>query len=136
MTNYYLDTAIWRDYYENRSDRFRPLGEWALALIKKIIRSSNLIVYSDIVLKELREKYSNEQIQIMFYPFTKTLVRINIAYADLEHARRISCARNVHFNDVLHAVLAKKSGSVLITRDKHFENLSDFVQIFKPEDLI
>ena len=33
---FYLDTCIWRDYYENRSDNFRPLGEWALFLINKI----------------------------------------------------------------------------------------------------
>lgn len=30
---YYLDACIWRDYFENREDRFRPLGEWAFRLV-------------------------------------------------------------------------------------------------------
>ena len=38
---YYLDTSIWRDYYENRSDKFRPWGEWALILINKILETYN-----------------------------------------------------------------------------------------------
>ena len=36
MARYYVDTAIFRDYCENRVDRFRPLGEWALAFFKKV----------------------------------------------------------------------------------------------------
>ena len=34
---YYIDSNIWRDYFENRSDRFRPLGDWALMFFKEII---------------------------------------------------------------------------------------------------
>ena len=37
VEKYYLDTCIWRDYFENRSDKFRPLGDWAFSLIKLII---------------------------------------------------------------------------------------------------
>lgn len=43
---YYLDTSIWRDYFENRTDRFRPLGEWAFLFIKKAVQNSDLILYS------------------------------------------------------------------------------------------
>ena len=50
---FYLDSSIWRDYYENRKDKFRPLGEWALRLIKNIIENKNYILYSDFVIKEL-----------------------------------------------------------------------------------
>ena len=59
---YYLDSCIWRDYFENRSDRFRPLGDWALALIKKIIAEGDFIVYSDVVEDELRQCMSEEQL--------------------------------------------------------------------------
>jgi hypothetical protein len=34
----YIDAAIWRGLHENRSDRFRPLGDWAFELVKKIIK--------------------------------------------------------------------------------------------------
>ena len=34
---YYVDSAIWRDLHENRTDKFRPLGEWAFELFRKIL---------------------------------------------------------------------------------------------------
>jgi hypothetical protein len=49
---YYIDTCIWRDYFENRNDKYRPLGEWAFRFIKKIINEDSLILFSDLVLEE------------------------------------------------------------------------------------
>ena len=63
---FYLDTCIWRDYFENRSDNFRPLGEWAFDFIKKVITEGYLILYSDLTIKELRENYSEKEIQEIF----------------------------------------------------------------------
>ena len=63
---YYLDTSIWRDYFENRNDGLRPLGEWAFELIKMIIRNKDLFLYSDVVIQELRKRYSDEDINKIF----------------------------------------------------------------------
>lgn len=32
---FYLDACIWGDYWENRSDNFRPLGEWAFRYLSR-----------------------------------------------------------------------------------------------------
>ena len=59
---YYIDACIWRDYFENRSDNFRPLGEWAFKLIKKSIEEGSSVVYSDSIIEELEEFYSKDEI--------------------------------------------------------------------------
>lgn len=63
---YYLDTCIWIDYFENRRDRFRPLGEWAIALIKYIITSGGVIICSDLIEQELERYYSKHIVQSRF----------------------------------------------------------------------
>ena len=63
---YYLDTSVWRDYYENRSDRLCPLGEWALQLLCWIVRNKYKALYSDFVLHELGIEYSTSEIDRMF----------------------------------------------------------------------
>ena len=59
---FYLDTSIWRDYSENRSDKYLPLGELALTFINKAIENKNFILYSDFVVEELKIKYDEEEI--------------------------------------------------------------------------
>ncbi len=48
---FYIDTCIWRDYYENRSDNLKPLGEWALQFLKNAVNNDDLILYSDLTVK-------------------------------------------------------------------------------------
>ena len=66
LEKYYLDSCIWKDYFENRSDRFRPLGDWALELIKKIIKEEGLFIFSDHLIKELEKQYSHEVLDNFF----------------------------------------------------------------------
>ena len=63
---FYLDTSIWRDYYENRSDSSKQLGRLALQLLLKIIKQDGQIFYSDFVVQELMIKYSKEEISTIF----------------------------------------------------------------------
>ena len=135
---YYLDTSIWRDYFENRSDKFRPLGEWAFTLIKIIIKYRSLILYSDLVIEELREKYSDQEIDEL-YEFPKKynlLLKVNISQSQTNEAKKLSKQRHVPYADALHAILARDNNAVVVTRDKHFNSLRDIVKIYKPEELI
>ncbi|MBN2052546.1 PIN domain-containing protein [Candidatus Woesearchaeota archaeon] len=138
MAKYYLDACIWRDYYENRSDRFRPLGEWALMLINEILENHEIIVVSDMIILELEKEYKPIVIEKMFSVASEKglVVRINYSISQLQLAMKISKQRKMHFEDVLHAVLARDYNAVLVTRDKHFDELRDIAQIKKPEELI
>ncbi|MEK6934395.1 MAG: PIN domain-containing protein [Nanoarchaeota archaeon] len=137
-TKFYIDPSIWRDYYENRSDRFRPLGEWALKLINEIIENKNVIIYSDFVIEELKIKYNEEEINKILGIIGQRglLLKVDISKAQLQEASILCKKRNVAFGDALHAILARDNKAIMITRDKHFLELLDIVEIKKPEDLI
>lgn len=138
MKKYYLDTSIWRDYYENRSDKFRPLGEWALNLINVIIENKDFILYSDLVIRELKIKYSEEEINKIFEVIYKRnlLLKVNISSSQVKEAAILCKKRKVAFGDALHAILARDNKAVMVTRDRHFFELVDIAEIKRPEDLI
>lgn len=135
---FYLDSSIWRDYYENREDKFRPLGEWALMLINKIIEDKNIIVYSDFIVEELKIKYSEEEIKKIFDIIHKRnlLLKIDISDYQAKEAAMLCKKKKVAFGDALHAILARDNNAFMVTRDKHFEELQEIAEIKKPEDLI
>ena len=77
---YYIDACIWRDYFENRSDNFRPLGEWALRFMKKVIEEQGFILYSDLVIDELSKFYTESEIKSIFSIVpSELLVKIEIS---------------------------------------------------------
>ncbi|MBU1203479.1 MAG: type II toxin-antitoxin system VapC family toxin [Nanoarchaeota archaeon] len=115
---FYLDSSIWRDYYENRCDRFRPLGEWALMLINKIIENKDYIVYSDLVIKELTIKYNEEEINNIFEIIAKRnlLLKVGISKFQVKEAAILCKKRKVSFGDALHAILSRDNKSILINK--------------------
>lgn len=135
MTKYYFDTSIWRDYYENREDNFRPLGEWALTLIKVIEEEGGQIFYSDLIIDELTEAYTSEQIQEILEMY-QCITKVNINSKQLEEAKILGKVRKVGKSDALHAILSRDNGAILITRDNHFQDLTDIAIIKKPEEVI
>ena len=52
-----------------------------------------------------------------------------------EEAKKIATERNIPVGDALHAIIARDNNLVLVTRDKHFENIEDISKHFKPEEL-
>jgi len=135
---FYLDSAIWRDYSENRSDRFRPLGEWALTLINNALENEDFILYSEFVVKELKVKYSDEEINNILEIVSKRnlLVKVDISKSQAKEAAILCEQRKVAFGDALHAILARDNNAIMVTRDKHFLELTDIAEVKKPEDLI
>ena len=53
MKTAYLDTNIYIDYFLNRIDKLRPLGDFAFNLIKKIVIGEYKLIISDLVILEL-----------------------------------------------------------------------------------
>ncbi|MFA6888400.1 MAG: hypothetical protein WC254_02790 [Candidatus Woesearchaeota archaeon] len=134
--NYYFDTCIWRDYYENRNDNFRPLGEWALALINKIQKEKNKILYSSIVVRKLKGKYDLKEINQIFSVANTFLIQVEYNYSQIQEAKITGSVRNTGFSDALHVILARDNNAIMITRDEHFLEFIDIAEIKKPEELI
>jgi len=135
---YYLDTAIWRDYYENRSDNLRPLGEWALELLRMIKENRETVLYSDLVVHELSKDFGKEKIEEIFKIIAneRLLEKIEPTDEQIKEAIKISKILNIPSADCLHTIMARDSSAVMITRDVHFEQLRFIADIKKPEELI
>jgi len=138
MDIYYVDTLVWRDYHENRTDKFRPLGEWAFDFFKKVLNEKDTILYSYFVEIELKKDYNEQEIEKIFEIIKKhdLLKKIEINELQLKESRKISRERNLPFGDVIHAILARDNSAVIVTRDHHFEELQDIAICKKPEELL
>lgn len=137
VQNYYLDTCIWRDYFENRQDRFRPLGDWTLALIKKIIEKGEFIIYSDLVEEELLIELTTEKIKEMLEIAPKgIIIKIKAAHEQIKRAEQLARQLQTPRKDTIHMILAMDNNAILVSRDKHFHEFQRFIVIKKPEDLL
>jgi len=135
---YYFDTSIWRDYFENRSEKFMPTGDWAFELLQKIIKERSIVLYSDLVIKELRIDYSDEEIERTFDIIKSVglLNKVDVTQEDYSEVRKLKSTLDIPFSDIIHAVLAKNNNALLVYRDKHFYELQKITEIKKPEELI
>jgi predicted nucleic acid-binding protein len=83
---------------------------------------------------ELSRQYNENEINSTVLPFQKVL----IVSSELQkkEAKTIAKQRNIPEGDALHAVLARDSDAILITRDRHFLLLIDICLSRKPEELL
>ena len=137
---FYLDTAIWRDYFEDRGDGIRPLGEFAFQFLKKCTETGAEIIVSDTVILELKSELSKEQIEGIFNSFKDNIKYVTATPNQHSEAKSewIRRKRKLPFYDLLHAVIAKHNNAILIARDEHFNVISSIlgIEVKKPEDII
>ncbi len=135
---FYLDTAIWRDYFEDRSDGIRPLGEFAFQFLKKCTETGAEILVSDTVLFELEARLSKERVREVFSSFRSVIRKVTANAGQVSEARKEWQNRNkaLPFKDVLHAIIARDNNAVLVARDNHFfDMLISIVEVEKPEGI-
>ncbi|MFH1506764.1 MAG: type II toxin-antitoxin system VapC family toxin [archaeon] len=137
MKRFYIDTSIWMDlYYDREGYAGEPLGDYAFRLFDWIRISGHKIVISDLLIQELENSYSMEQINGMMKPFERIIEKVISSTHQKKASLKIAEARQLPRGDVLHAVLARDNGFTLITRDNHFRRLKDVAESHKPEDFI
>ena len=128
----YIDTNVWIDFFLNRNDRLRPLGDFAHELFIKTIQCKYKLVISDWLLKELTKTNHIDS----YKKLEEQLLILNkIQYIKTKTEDITSAKENKHWHDALHEILAIKSKAVyLVTR-----NIKDFkgenIIIIYPENL-
>ncbi|MFA5887696.1 MAG: PIN domain-containing protein [Candidatus Nanoarchaeia archaeon] len=133
---YYLDTCIWIDYFENRKDRFRPLGEWAFQLLRQITEEEDIVLFSRIVIKELKRVYNEQEIESIFSIIPKELLlEAEVFSKQIAEAEIRAKILGIPTNDVIHLIIARDNNAILVTRDKHLLFLDD-IEIRMPEELL
>jgi predicted nucleic acid-binding protein len=134
---FYLDTSIWLDFLEKRDEPNFPKGVRAKELVENIIQNGGKIILSDVIKNEMIGLgYPRYDIDSVFIPFYELLIHIHSDEKQVRRAKDLSNKRGVPLLDALHAILARDSHAMLITRDKHFDKLLDISNYKKPEDLI
>ena len=132
-----IDTSIWVDLYEDRKGYNKePLGHFAFKLFNFIKAKDQKIAITDLIIKELEGIYSIQEINGMMTPFKNMFIRIISSRKQHKEAESTASTRGIPKGDALHAIMARDSRLILITRDKHFKILRDISESYKPEELI
>lgn len=130
----YIDTNVYIDYFLNRKDKFRPLGDFAFELLRKSLDCKYTIIISKWVLDELGFFISEKEITelIQWMESKEKVIFIMTSKEDVLEAKK-----KAHWQDALHAILAKKANAnYLVTRNiKDYSNFSDVLNIVLPENL-
>lgn len=138
VKKFYLDTAIWRDYFEDRGDGTSPLGEFAFQFLRKCRENNAVVFVSDAVVLELKIRFSEQQVKEIFSSFESVIKWLDASGKQVSEAREEWKKRNkaLPFRDVLHAIIARDNNAVLVARDKHFFGLlPSIAEVQKPEEI-
>jgi len=134
---YYFDTAIWLDFFENRDEPNLPKGEWATQLINKVMRSKDVILVSDLNLKELEDAgYSKYEMKRLFLPVKLFIEYVFSTDKQFRRSKDISFKRKIPKKDALHALIARDNNTILVALDRHFKEMIDIIKPCRPQDLI
>lgn len=113
-----------------------PLGDYAWKLLSLIKAKREKLVITDILINELKIRYSIAEINGLVILFEKFIIKIVSTVRQRSEAEKIAKERKIPSGDVLHAILARDYCLTLIARDNHFRRLKDIVNYYKPENLI
>lgn len=129
----YCDTNIFKDYLDERTDKLRPLKDFAFLFFSKGWNCTFKLIISGHLMDELKRNLKEDQIEEVLNRFRKKdkLIFVKEKPGDKEKARSIS----EHPDDALHAILANRAGAdYLATRNRpHYAGCEHLVEIVFPE---
>ena len=143
MKCYYVDSCIYLNLWKKEVDESgNLLWKFAKEFFEKAEDENSIIYYSGFLLKELMFTLDEELFIDKLEMFNRSagFKRITLTKEEYEEAQRLKnvATSDISFFDVIYTLLAKKTNSILITRDKE---LSEFarslnVETRKPEDIL
>ncbi|MEK6848885.1 MAG: PIN domain-containing protein [Nanoarchaeota archaeon] len=134
---FYLDTSIWLDIFEDRDEAKFPKSQIARALLSKIIKEDDRILCSDMNLAELQDLgYTEYEFNELIKPFEQAIIFVDTEEKVIGRAKDISQKRNIPHLDTIHSIIARDNRAILITWDKHFQQLRDIVEPHTPREFI
>jgi len=119
--SYYVDACIYLNLWQNEVDRKgNKLGGFAKDFFEKIENENSIIYYSGFILKELMFLLSVEEYlqKRELFDSSPNFKKITLSKEEYELAKKMHRAEGLSFYDVIHMLLAKKTNSILVTRDK------------------
>lgn len=141
MERLFLDTNIFLDFYFDRKDSLKPLGEFAFRLIQEAINCKYFVLTSETNIKEIC-KVTELSLEDVWDRILSDLSKANkikvidFSQKQYEEAKEISAKENLPIADCIVAILAKDNNATVVSRDWHHEELLDIVEVTTPEELL
>jgi len=136
----FVDTNIFLDYYLDRKDNIRPLGEFAFNFINESIKCKYDVLICEISIIELKNYLGLDRKQV-FDRILKALIEkdkltvLDYSENQFKESLHFSKKYGIPKADALFAILARDNNAILLTRDYHFEIFNKIIKISKPEEL-
>lgn len=141
MKKIYVDSNVFISFIDKEYGRNIEnfLEYFSEEVFKRTVSCEFFIVISELVIHEVMEKmnFSDEDIEELLMPYKKLNKLIildvdNYIWRDFVHL----CKKyKTHRSDAIHAILAKKSNSLLVTWNlKDFKNIKD-IEVRSPKEL-
>jgi predicted nucleic acid-binding protein len=136
----FVDTNVFLDYYFDRKDSVKPLGEFAFNFFNAAIGCRFTVLISIEVIEELElaTGFGMDKIWEVILGRLKETGKIELlepTKSQTAMAGRLKKEKVLPFNDCLFAAIAFDLGIPLVSRDRHFEQF-EFVKAMLPEELL
>ena len=132
--NALVDTNIFLDYLFDQAN-----ADQAENFFSDAISCRHTIYLCEPVLFELKIKGLSKEAESDIFGILKNKNKIRFIEESIEDSKKaeeLAKQLNIPMNDALIALLAKRNGLIVITRDKHFlENLNTITDAFRPEEI-
>lgn len=138
---YYIDTCIYLNLWQKEEINGINLWEYAKDFLEKMDNNRFVIYYSGFILKELMHVLTKEEFESkrILFESSPNFKKVFLSEDELQKARRIEkeTKNKISFFDIIHMLLAKKTNSVLITRDRKLIQTSEKygIEAKRPEEL-
>jgi len=145
MQSFYLDSCIWLNLFKKEGDPTKGVPYWKIAedLIEQVMFSENEeIIYSELVLKEIKFNLNNEELfreKLLFLKRERKFRFVESMEEDYTFARKLESKSGfrISFYDCLHIAICKRLNFILITRDSLLIDFAkDYIEVQKPENLV
>lgn len=145
LQSFYVDSCIWLNLFKEEGDSTKGIPYWKTAkdFIEKVIFSEDEeIIYSGLILKEIKFKLNNENLfkeKFEFFKKEEKFRFVKVIEGDYEFARKLESELKyeLSFYDCLHIAICKRSNFVLVTRDENLIKFArKFILVEKPENLL
>ncbi len=144
MKSYYVDSCIYLNLWQEEVDERTGVAYWKFAkeFFDRVEDENSVIYYSGFLLKELKYILTEDEFNNKKELFENTLSfkRIVLLRDEFQEARKIELEIEfeISFYDIIHMLLARKSNSILVTRDNKLLEIAKrySVNAKKPEEVL
>ncbi len=140
--NFYVDSCVYLNLWQKEENNGVQFWVFAERFFEKCELDNSEIYYSGFLLKELSFILTEEEFDAKKELFCSlpTFKKITLSREEFEQARKIESKERyeISFYDIIHMLLAKKTKSILVSRDmKLLQTAKKYeVEAKKPEELL